>query len=183
MVLLGTTCALINSTSIYQANPANNINCQSSPNGWRTNYYMGSLTKDFGSSSVTAKAWSKYINPQTIPLEVTGADPLQAPKIQESEITPSSIEYRYEYSSERNCIPSSSAGDLADDKNLKDTFWYFKVNNLKSDSAVTVSLVCSDSTGAKAESFISSRTSKPIPPASPKLTLDSVIQCGRVRCN
>lgn len=174
MVLLGTTCALVDSTSIYAVNPANNINCQSSPNGWRTNYYMGSLTKDLGSSSVTAKAWSNYINPQTIPIEVTAADPLTAPKIEESEITPSTIEFRYEYSSERNCIPTSSTGDLVDDKTLKDAFWYFKVNNLKSDSAVTVTLNCSDATGAKAESSISSRTSKPIPPASPKLTLDSV---------
>lgn len=174
MVILGTTCALVNSTSIYSANPANNINCQISPNGWRTNYYMGSLTKDFGSSSVTAKAWSNYINPQIIPIEVTAADPFTAPKLEESDITPSSIEYRYEYSNERNCVPASSTGDLANDKNLKDAFLYFKVNNLKSDSAVTVSLVCTDSSGAKAESSIDSRTSKPIPPASPKLTLDSV---------
>jgi hypothetical protein len=174
MVILGTNCALINSASIYAANPANNINCQTSPNGWRTNYYMGSLTKDFGSSSITAKAWSNYINPQIIPIEVTAADPFTAPKLEEFDITPSSIEYRYEYSNERNCVPASSTGDLANDKNLKDAFLYFKVNNLKSDSVVTVSLVCSDSNGAKAESSISSRTSKPIPPASPKLTLDSV---------
>lgn len=174
MVLLGTTCELVNSESIYRTNPINNLDCQTSPNSWRTTYYMGSVTREFGSSAVAAKTWSNYINPQNIPIEVTAADPLIAPKLEESEITPSRIEFRYEYSSERNCIASSSTGDLVDDKNLKGTYWYFVVNNLKPDSAVTVTLKCSDATGAKAESSITSRTAKPIPPASPKLTLDSV---------
>lgn len=173
MVILGTTCTLMDSTSIYAVNPANNINCQSSPNGWRTNYYVGSLTKDFGSSSVTAKAWSNYVNPQTIPIEVTAADPFEAPKIEVAEVNPSAIDFRYQYSNESSCKASSSAGNLVDDKNLKDKFWYFQVNNLTPDSAVTVNLTCSDTTGAKAESSFSSRTAKPIPPASPKLTLDA----------
>lgn len=174
MELLGTTCELVNSESIQRANPVNNLDCQSLPNSWRTTYYLGSVTRESGSSSVTAKPWSNYISPQNISIEVTAADPLTAPKLNESDITPSSIAYRYEFSHERNCIPSSSAGDLVEDKNLKDAYWYFKVNNLKSDSAVTVTLSCTDSAGAKAESYIDSRTSKPIPPASPKLTLDSV---------
>lgn len=173
MVILGTTCTLMDSTSIYAVNPANNINCQSSPNGWRTNYYMGSLTKDFGSSSVTATAWSNYVNPQTIPIEITAADPFEAPKIEVADVNPSTIDFRYQYSNESSCKASSSAGNVVDDKNLKEKFWYFQVNNLTPDSPVTVNLICSDTTGAKAESSVSSRTAKPIPPASPKLTLDA----------
>jgi hypothetical protein len=174
MVILGTTCALGSPSSIYAPNPVNNLNCQSSPNGWRTSYYMGSLTKDFGSSSVSTKAWSNYVNPLTIPIEVTAADPLQAPKLEEAEVTPTSLEYRYLYSNEQSCVGSASAGDLVDEKTLKDKYWMLKVNNLKPDSAISLKLTCTDATGAKAESSIDSRTSKPIPPASPKLTLDSV---------
>ncbi|MCF8534606.1 MAG: hypothetical protein K9F92_00305 [Candidatus Nanopelagicaceae bacterium] len=173
MVILGTTCNLLDSTSIYSANPTNNLNCQSSPNGWRTNYYLGSLTKDFGSSSISAKAWSNYVNPQTIPLEVTAPDPFEAPKIEIADVNPSTIDFRYEYSSESSCIATSSAGNVVDDKNLKDKFWYFQVNNLTPDTAVTIKLTCSDATGAKAESIANTRTAKPIAPASPKLTLDS----------
>jgi hypothetical protein len=44
---------------------------------------------------------------------------------------------------------------------------------LAADTPITVVLNCSDATGAKAESSVSSRTAKPIPPASPKLTLDA----------
>jgi hypothetical protein len=174
LVILGTTCEITNPKQIYEANPKNNLNCQSTPNGWRTNYYMGSLTKDFGSTSITAKAWSNYISPQSIPIEVTAADPLQAPKIEEAEVTSSSLEFRYLFSNEQSCVASSTLGDLVDDKIQKESFWYFKVNNLKPDSALTVKLTCTDAAGAKAESSIDSRTSKPIPPASPKLTLDSV---------
>ena len=174
MVILGTTCALGSPSSIYSPNPVNNLNCQSSPNGWRTSYYMGSLTKDFGSSSVSTKAWSNYVNPLTIPIEVTAADPLQAPKLEEAEVTPTSLEYRYLYSNEQSCVGSASAGDLVDEKTLKDKYWTLKVNNLKPDSAISLKLTCTDAAGAKAESSIDSRTSKPIPPASPKLTLDSV---------
>jgi hypothetical protein len=174
MDILGTTCVLKNSESINELNPINNLNCQSSPNGWRTTYYMGSLTRDFGSSSVSAKAWSNYVNPLTIPIEVTAADPLQAPKLEEAEVTPTSLEYRYLYSNEQSCVGSASAGDLVDEKTLKDKYWMLKVNNLKPDSAISLKLTCTDAAGAKAESSIVSRTSKPIPPASPKLTLDSV---------
>jgi hypothetical protein len=71
-------------------------------------------------------------------------------------------------------VSSASAGDLIDEKTLKDKYWTLKVNNLKPDSAVSLKLTCTDAAGAKAESSIDSRTSKPIPPASPKLTLDSV---------
>lgn len=173
MVIFGTTCALINPSSIYAPNPVNNLNCQSSPNGWRTNYYMGTLTKDFGSTSVTAKAWSNYVSPLTIPIEVTAADPLQAPKLEEAEVTPTSVEYRYLYSIEQNCVGSTNTGEIFDDKIQKDSYRYFRVDNLQPDTSLTVKLSCADSTGAKAESSINSKTAKPIPPASPKITLDS----------
>lgn len=174
LIISTTTCEISALKDYTSDNPTNNINCQSAPNGWQTNYYLGSINKNYGSFSISEKPWQEYVDPRIFPIEVTAADPFQAPKIEEVDVESSLIEYRYKYSNERNCIPSSSEGDLVDSKNLEDTFWYFKVNNLKSDSAVTVSLICSDLTGAKAESFISSRTSKPIPPASPKLTLDSV---------
>jgi hypothetical protein len=107
-------------------------------------------------------------------MEVTAAAPLEAPKLEEVDVGPSAIEYRYQYSSDQTCSGSASAGDLVDDKTLKDKYWTLKVNNLKPDSAISLKLICTDAAGAKAESSIDSRTSKPIPPASPKLTLDSV---------
>ena len=57
---------------------------------------------------------------------------------------------------------------------MNSSYWTLKVINLKADSSLSVKLICTDAAGAKAESSIDSRTSKPIPPASPKLTLDSV---------
>ncbi len=172
--LLSTSCELSAIKDIYTNSPINNQNCQSWPNGSRTSFYMGNLSKDFGSSSINAKQWNGYVNPLVVQMEVTAADPLEAPKIEEGEINPSTIEFRYLYSNEQNCTGSVSAGELAEDKLIKDGYWTLKAINLKPESAVTFKLSCVDAAGAKAESSISSRTSKPIPPASPKLTLDSV---------
>jgi hypothetical protein len=135
---------------------------------------MGNLFTNLSSSGSQAKAWAGYVNPMSIKIEVTAAAPLEAPKVEEVEVGPSAIEYRYLYSNEQSCVGSASAGDLVDEKTLKDKYWMLKVNNLKPDSAISLKLTCTDATGAKAESSIDSRTSKPIPPASPKLTLDSV---------
>jgi hypothetical protein len=135
---------------------------------------MGNLSTNLSSSGNKAKAWTGYVNPMSIKIEVTAAAPLEAPKVEEVEVGPSSIEYRYLYSNEQSCVGSASAGDLVDEKTLKDKYWTLKVNNLKPDSAISLKLTCTDAAGAKAESSIDSRTSKPIPPASPKLTLDSV---------
>jgi hypothetical protein len=172
--LLSTTCSLSTMKDIYTNSPVNNQNCQSWPNGSRTTFYMGNLSKDFGSSSVNTKQWNGYVNPLAAQMEVTAAAPLEAPKLEEVDVGPSAIEYRYQYSSDQTCSGSASAGDLVDDKTLKDKYWTLKVNNLKPDSAISLKLICTDAAGAKAESSIDSRTSKPIPPASPKLTLDSV---------
>lgn len=174
-LIISTTTCEINSLKDYTSeNPKNNIYCQSSPNGWQTNYYLGSINKNLGASSIFIKPWQDYVDPRNIPIEVTAAAPLEAPKVEEVEIGPSAIEYRYLYSSEQSCVGSASAGDLIDEKSLKDSYRVFKLNNLKPDSAVSLKLTCTDAAGAKAESSIDSRTSKPIPPASPKLTLDSV---------
>jgi hypothetical protein len=174
LIISATTCE-INSLQDYTSeNPKNNINCQSSPNGWQTNYYRGSLNNNLGSSSISIKPWQGYVDPRNIPIEVTAAAPLEAPKIEEVEVGPSAIEYRYRYSNEQSCVGSTNTGDLVDDKVVKNNYWTLKVINLKADSSLSVKLICSDSTGAKAESSIDSRTSKPIPPASPKLILDSV---------
>ena len=174
-LIISTTVCEINSLKDYTSeNPKNNIYCQSSPNGWQTNYYLGSLNKNLGSASIFVKPWQDYVDPKNIPIEVTAAAPLEAPKVEEVEVGPSSIEYRYLYSNEQSCVGSASAGDLVDEKTLKDKYWTLKVNNLKPDSAISLKLTCTDAAGAKAESSIDSRTSKPIPPASPKLTLDSV---------
>ena len=54
-----------------------------------------------------------------------------------------------------------------------DNYWIIKFLNLKADSVVSTKLSCWDTAGTKAESSVESRSSKPIPPASPKLTLDS----------
>jgi hypothetical protein len=135
---------------------------------------MGSLSKNFGSSGITAKTWPGYVNPLAVQLEVTAADPLEAPKIEEVDTTSTAIEYRYLYSSEQSCVGSASAGELVDDKLINDGYWTLKVNNLKPDSPVSITLTCADATDAKATSTLISRTTKPIPPASPKLTLDSV---------
>jgi len=174
MNILGTSCQLLNVRDIYTVSQSNNLNCQGWPNGWRTSFYMGNLTKDFGSTGFNSKLWTGYVNPLSVQIEVTAAAPLEAPKVEEVEVGPSTIEYRYLYSSEQSCVGSASAGDLVDEKTMKDNYWTLKVNNLKPDSAISLKLICSDAAGAKAESSIYSRTSKPIPPASPKLTLDSV---------
>jgi len=172
--ILGTSCQLLNVKDVYTVSQINNQNCQGWPNGVHTLFYMGSLIKHFGSSGYNAKLWTGYINPLSVQIEVTAAAPLEAPKVEEVEVGPSAIEYRYLYSSEQSCVGSASAGDLVDEKTLKDNYRVLKVNNLKPDSAISLKLTCTDAAGEKAESSINSRTSKPIPPASPKLTLDSV---------
>lgn len=171
--LMSTSCQLNNMKDIYTNNLVNNQNCQSWPNGSRTSFYMGNLSKDFGSSSVTAKQWSGYVNPFTVQIEVTAPEPLAAPSLELVDVTSNSIEYRYPYSNELTCVATTSVGDLVDDKVLRENYWIIKVLNLKADSAVTTKLSCSDTAGTKAESSIESRTSKPIPPASPKLSIDS----------
>jgi hypothetical protein len=172
--LISTSCELSAIKDIYTNSPINNQNCQSWPNGSRTTFYMGNLTKDFGSSSINTKQWNGYVNPLAVQMEVTAADPLAAPKLELVEAGPTAIEYRYLYSNEQNCVGSTNAGDLVDDKLINNNYWTLKVINLKPDSALSVKLTCTDAAGSKAESSIDSRTSKPIPPASPKLTLDSV---------
>ena len=172
--LLSTSCELSAIKDIYTNSPNNNQNCQSWPNGSRTTFYMGNLTKDFGSSSINTKQWNGYVNPLAVQMEVTAADPLAAPKLELVEAGPTAIEYRYLYSNEQSCVGSTNAGDLVDDKLINNNYWTLKVINLKPDSALSVKLTCTDAAGSKAESSIDSRTSKPIPPASPKLTLDSV---------
>jgi len=166
--LWSTSCKIpaINMMNIVSS--VNNLSCQSSPNGWSTAFSMGNLFSNWSK----AAQWAGYVNPLSVKLEVSAADPLQAPKIEEVEVRTSEIEYRYLYSNEQSCIGSSSAGDLVNEL-PKDNYWTFKVINLKPDSAISLKLSCTDATGAKAESSIDSRTSKPIPPASPKLTLDS----------
>ena len=174
ITLLSTSCELSTMKDIYTNSPINSQNCQSWPNGSHTTFYMGNLSKDFGSSSVSTKLWNGYVNPLAVQMEVTAADPLEAPKIEEGEINPSTIEFRYLYSNEQSCTGSVSTGEIVDDKLIKDGYWTLKAINLKPESAVTFKLSCVDAAGAKAESVLTSRTSKPIPPASPKLTLDSV---------
>jgi hypothetical protein len=159
----------INSTS-----KVNNLGCQSWPNAWHTTYFIGSISKDFGASGYNKETWANYKDPQTFPIEVLAPEPLEAPRIEEINISPSAIEYRYLYSNEQSCVESTSAGDLDDGKLIKDNYWTFKVNNLKPDSPVSINLTCTDATDAKATRTLTSRTTKPIPPASPKLTLDSV---------
>jgi hypothetical protein len=174
-LMISTTACEINALKDYTSdNPKNNINCQGWPNGWQTNYYLGSLNKNLGSTSIFVQPWQDYVDPRSIPIEVTAAAPLEAPKVEEVEVGPSTMEYRYLYSSEQSCVGSASAGDLVEEKTLKDNYRVLKVSNLKPDSAISLKLICTDAAGAKAESAIDSRTSKPIPPASPKLTLDSV---------
>jgi hypothetical protein len=174
LFLWSTSCKIpaVNSMNIISS--VNNLNCQSWPNGWYTSFSMGNLSTNLSSSGNKAKAWAGYVNPISVKIEVTAAAPLEAPKVEEVEVGPSAIEYRYLYSSEQSCVGSASDGDLVDEKTLKDKYWTLKVNNLKPDSAISLKLICTDAAGAKAESAIDSRTSKPIPPASPKLTLDSV---------
>jgi hypothetical protein len=173
-ILLSTVCQLTNAKVPFLVTPANQQPCQGWPNGWRTSFYMGNLYKDFGSSGIKIKTWPGYVNPLAVQLEVMAAAPLEAPKIEEVEISPSVIEYRYLYSKEQSCVGSANGGNLVDDKLIKDGYWTFKVNNLKPDSPVSIKLTCTDSAGSTAESTTNSRTSKPIPPASPKLTIDSV---------
>ena len=172
--LLSTSCQLTNMQEISANNKVNNISCQGRPNAWHTTYYLGSVTKDFGAAGYNIKPWVNYKDPLMLPIEVTAPAPLEAPKLEEVKRTPTSLEFRYLYSNEQSCIAKSSSGDLADEKGVKDIYGPLKVNNLKPDSEVTLTLSCSDVTGATAERSATSRTLKPIPPASPKLTLDSV---------
>jgi hypothetical protein len=174
LFLWSTSCKIPAVNSMNIVSSVNNLNCQSWPNGWYTSFSMGNLSTNLSSSGNKAKAWAGYVNPMSIKIEVTAAAPLEAPKVEEVEVGPSAIEYRYLYSNEQSCVGSASTGDLVDEKTLKDKYWTLKVNNLKPDSAISLKLTCTDAAGAKAESSIDSRTSKPIPPASPKLTLDSV---------
>jgi hypothetical protein len=174
LFLWSTSCKIPAVNSMNIVSSVNNLNCQSWPNGWYTSFSMGNLSTNLSSSGSQAKAWAGYVNPMSVKIEVTAAAPLEAPKVEEVEVGPSAIEYRYLYSNEQSCVGSVSAGDLVDEKTLKDKYWTLKVNNLKPDSAISLKLTCTDAAGAKAESSIDSRTSKPIPPASPKLTLDSV---------
>ena len=174
LFLLSTSCKIPAVNSMNIVSSVNNLNCQSWPNGWYTSFSMGNLSTNLSSSGNKAKVWTGYVNPISVKVEVTAAAPLEAPKVEEVEVGPSAIEYRYLYSSEQSCVGSASAGDLVDEKTLKDNYRVLKVNNLKPDSAISLKLTCTDAAGEKAESSINSRTSKPIPPASPKLTLDSV---------
>ena len=167
--LWSTSCKIpaINVMNIVSS--VNNLSCQRSPNGWSTAFSMGNLFSNW----LKATQWAGYVNPASVKLEVSAADPLQAPKLEEVEVGTSEIEYRYLYSNEQSCIGSVSAGDLIDEKTLKDNYILLKIKNLKPNAEVSLKLTCTDAAGAKAESSIESRTSKPIPPASPKLTLDS----------
>ena len=174
LFLWSTSCKIPAVNSMNIVSSVNNLNCQSWPNGWYTSFSMGNLSTNLSSSGNKAKVWTGYVNPISVKVEVTAAAPLEAPKVEELEVGPSAIEYRYLYSSEQSCVGSASAGDLVDEKMLKDNYRVLKVNNLKPDSAISLKLTCTDAAGEKAESSINSRTSKPIPPASPKLTLDSV---------
>ena len=174
LTLLSTSCQLSNMKDIYTTSAVNNQNCQGWPNGWHTSFYLGNLSKDFGSSGVYTNQWTGYVNPMTVQLEVTAAAPLAAPKLETVEESPTSITYRYLYSSEQSCIGSTNVGELVDDKIISNSYWTLKVINLKPDTSLTMKLTCTDAAGSKAESSIESRTSKPIPPASPKLSLDSV---------
>jgi hypothetical protein len=174
LILFSTSCELSSMRDLQSKSPINNLGCQSWPNGWHTSFYMGSLSKDFGSSGITTKTWPGYVNPLAVQLEVTAGDPLEAPRIEEVDIASTTIEYRYLYSNDQSCVGSATAGDLVDDKLINDGYWTLKVNNLKPDSPVSINLTCTDATDAKAVSTLNSRTSKPIPPASPKLILDSV---------
>ena len=173
LILTSTSCALSTMKDIYTLSPINNQNCQSWPNTSHTSFYMGSLMKDFGSSGIYINTWAGYVNPLSLQIEVTAPVPLVAPNLEEVDVTPASIEYKYQYSSEQSCTPAASTGDLSDEKIMRDSYWIFKVINLKPDTPLKVNLTCTDTTGAKAESSVSSRTAKPIPPASPKLTLDA----------
>jgi hypothetical protein len=168
--LWSTSCKIsaINVMNIVSA--VNNLSCQRLPNSWYTAFSMGNLFSNYSNTS----QWAGYVNPASLRLEISDADPLQAPKIEEVEVGSSEIKYRYLNSSEQSCIGSVSAGDLVDEKTLNDNYWNLSVINLKPDSAISLKLSCTDTAGAKAESSIESRTSKPIPPASPKLTLDSM---------
>ena len=57
LIISATNCE-INSLQDYTSeNPKNNIYCQSSPNGWQTNYYLGSINKNLGASSIFIKPW------------------------------------------------------------------------------------------------------------------------------
>jgi hypothetical protein len=172
--LLSTSCQLANMQAINENNKVNNISCQGWPNAWHTTYYLGSVTKDFGAAGYNIKPWANYKDPLMLPIEVTAPAPLEAPKLEEVKRTPTSLEFRYLYSNEQSCKAKSSAGDLIDEKGVKDIYVPLIVNNLKPDSEVTLTLSCSDATGATAESMATSRTLKPIPPASPKLTLETV---------
>ena len=174
LFLWSTTCKIPAINMMNIVSPVNNLNCQSWPNGWYTSFSMGNVSTNLSSSGNKAKLWAGYVNPISVKIEVTAAAPLEAPKVEEVEVGPSAIEYRYLYSSEQTCVGSTTAGNLVDEKTLENKYWMLKVNDLKPDSAISLKLTCTDSTGAKAESSIDSRTSKPIPPASPKLTLDSV---------
>ena len=167
--LWSTSCKIpaINVMNIVSS--VNNLSCQRSPNGWSTAFSMGNLFSNW----LKATQWAGYVNPASVKLEVSAADPLQAPKLEEVEVGTSEIEYRYLYSNEQSCIGSVSAGDLIDEKTLKDNYILLKIKNLKPNAEVSLKLSCTDAAGAKAESSVESRTSKPIPPASPKLTLDS----------
>ena len=171
--ILSTSCQLSNMKDIYTLNSLNGQNCQSWPNGWHTSFYMGGLTKDFGASGISAKQWTGYVNPLSVQIEVTAAAPLQAPKMEELDNSPTSITYRYQYSNEQTCSATANPGDLVDENMMTDGFRIFKVNNLSPNSDTTVKLTCTDATGAKAESSINSKTAKPIPPASPKIIFDS----------
>ena len=167
--LWSTSCKIpaINVMNIVSS--VNNLSCQRSPNGWSTAFSMGNLFSNW----LNATQWAGYVNPASVKLDVSAADPLHAPKLEEVEVGTSEIEYRYLYSNEQSCIGSVSAGDLVDEKTLKDNYILLKIKNLKPNAEVSLKLSCTDAAGAKAESSIESRTSKPIPPASPKLTLDS----------
>jgi hypothetical protein len=172
--ILGTACQFKNVKDIYSYNLSNGQICQGWPNGWHTSYYLGSLNHDFGTSGSAIKPWVGYISPMTIPLEVTAAAPLVAPKLELVEVTPSSVEWRFQSSNEYSCKATSDVGDVVEAQLISPGYFNIKINNLKPSTAATLKLSCADLAGANASTSATERSTKPIPPASPKVTLDSV---------
>lgn len=173
LLLWSTSCKLPAVNTINIVSSANNINCQSSPNGWYTSFSMGNLFSGLTSSGNKGKPWTGYVNPISVKIDVTAAAPLEAPKVEVIDVSSSSVEFQYLYSGEQSCAGSVNIGDLVEDK-IQNNYRILKVINLKPESPVTLKLSCTDTTGAKTESNLTTKTAKPIPPASPKFTLDSV---------
>ena len=172
--LESTNCQISKPDDLTKNNLDNFLSCQGWPNGRSTSYYFGSLFQSFGPSLIGSTKWSGYIDPTAIPLEVLPAGPLETPLLEEVEVTTSRINFRYPYSDERTCSATTDLGQLQDEKVVQNNFSYFRIEQLEPDSKVTVKLSCFDEVGGISEKSYSVLTPKPIPPASPKLTLDSV---------